>query len=62
MKAKKSAAITAKEQRAAFERELKRLVSAQWVREHPEIVAAWWAAPFAGGMLRAGVRLARRRA
>ena len=53
--------MSRKEQQAAFTAELKRIVGAKWVKQHPDIVAAWFLAPIVGGMFRAGTRAARKR-
>lgn len=54
--------ITRKEMRAAFDAELVRMIGKKWVKDHSDDVVAWWNAGIFGGMFRAGVRFARKRA
>lgn len=52
---------TKKELRTGFEAEIRRVLGAQWVKDHPDIVAGWFSAGICGGMFRAGVRFERKR-
>lgn len=53
---------TKKEMRAAFDAALVQMVGKKWVKDHSDAVVAWWNAGIFGGMFRAGVRFARKRA